>query len=146
MQDGDPSPELEQLERALVGRRRPAPSPELRDRVMAGVRDELRREWSGTWVALAGSMAAAAVLWLNLLMSTARATDGCLGPDGGHRPIAEVAGRIQRLLPEISKREAMRQAILHEAGLAPCWRPSLSADPAVRVRMNTVSSLLSEGG
>ena len=141
----DLPPELERLDRELAGRPRPAASPELRDRVMRGVRAELgegagasaarletdrsRRPRSG-WLAFAASLALGVLFWMNLSLSAAQATSY-----GRHLPaetasVEATASQIRELLPDLPEEDVVRHAIVLRAGSdwAPC--PSVAGLPA----------------
>lgn len=121
-------PELEAIERELVAELRAVPPAGLRGRVMAGVHRELGRErlWS-RWI-FAAQVAAAAAIWINLSWSAARATERDLMDRRPPRSLVAGAEEIRLLLPGIPEREALRQAILLEAG------SSLARCPALQVR------------
>jgi hypothetical protein len=69
------SPELERLEHALAAGPGVDPPDDLRRRVIADVRAELRRERvRGGW-AFAAAVAATVALWMNLSLSATQATD-----------------------------------------------------------------------
>jgi hypothetical protein len=109
-------PELQRLEQELADCPGPAPPAELRQRVMEGVRAELRgRSLRNGWP-FAAAVAAAALLWMNLSLSATLATDYNTRPYTSAPPVKEVAEQIQKLLPELSEREALRQAIFLKAG------------------------------
>jgi hypothetical protein len=106
-------PDLAELERLLSRRRRPAPPADLRQRVLAAVRRASAGEVAGFWRFAAG-VAAAALLAINLSMSAAGNTDWHLA--GEPAPdCAASADRIHEVLPELSEREARRQAVLLRA-------------------------------
>jgi len=121
--------DLERIEIRLLQRPREEPSVALRDRVMANVPTELRRQRpGGTWRMLA-AVAAGVLLWLNLSLSAATATGGIPGPRGTRRSVDRMAQQIEQLLPELSPKEARRHAIWYRSGseVVPC--PKVSARP-----------------
>lgn len=146
--------ELERLEQELVARSRPMPSAALRQRVLDelrvelaspvesvdvdgrrgrhadptafGNKNELRpRQQKGSLWAFAAGLAAVALLWLNLSMSATQATDFHLRIDGDGQSIDTVLAELQQLVPELSDRDARREAILLQTSthIVPC--PSL---------------------
>jgi hypothetical protein len=123
-------PELEQLERDLADRPRPDPPAELRQRVIGGVRAELQRNGARNGWTFAAAVATAALVWLNLSLSATLATDCGPQPDSLAPEVGKVAEQIQQLLPELSEREALRQAILLQAGSSQPWCPSVPVGPA----------------
>jgi hypothetical protein len=127
--------DLANLEGQLASRSQLEPSAGLRDRVLAAVRRELRRPpktapGMGDW-RFAAALAAAVLLWANLSLSvTLDSSWGRTGaPETGRLDAAVAAAR--RLLPELSEREAYRQAVLAGAGTRltpmPNPRPTLAA-------------------
>jgi hypothetical protein len=126
--------DLANLQRQLTSQSQLEPGAGLRDRVLAAVGRELRRPpetapGMGDWRFVA-ALAAAVLLWANLSMSVT------LDSSGG-RPGAPEPGRLdaavaeaRRLLPELSEREAYRQAVLARAGTRltpmPNPRPTLA--------------------
>lgn len=127
-------PDLLALERELAARARPEPSAELRSRVLTMARrewtvprpDPVRRDFGR----FAAATAAAVLLAINLSASLANNTDWHLSGSSVGPDIAEVAGRIRELAPDIPKREARRQAVLLRAtaNLTPAPAPVAPAD------------------
>jgi hypothetical protein len=116
--------ELQRLERQLVARERPQPSHQAKQRWLCSVRAELRPlQARGRW-AFAIAMAATVLVWLNLSLCATQATDCGLGLGGSHEPLEGGAQQIHQLLPDLSPREVMRQAVLVRAGstVVPCPR------------------------
>lgn len=120
--------DLRRLESELVGRPRTEPIPALRGRVLGAVRAELgrtvsRRTARRSFWRFAVSAAAAALLLANFGMATTR------GPDCGLRRRPDAAGLaadarlIKDLLPEVTEREARRQALMLRAGPPPAPLP-----------------------
>ena len=155
----DLPPELERLQRELARRPRPAASPELRDRVMRSVRAELgegaaasagrpeteraRRPRSG-WLTFAAGLALGVLLWMNLSLSAAQTTsyDRHLPPETAS--VEPTASQIRQLLPDLPEEEALRHALVLQAGsdLAQC--PSVAGLPAGG-RLSGLNDLLTEG-
>jgi hypothetical protein len=119
-------PDLAHLERRLAERPRQEPPADLRQRVLAALGRGCGREATGFWRFVA-AVAAAVVLAINLSMSAANDTDWRLGGDLAPKQTAS-ADRIREVLPELSEREARRQAVLLRARsfltLVPCQRTS----------------------
>jgi hypothetical protein len=112
MQEPD---ELLALENELRRRVAAAPAPALRERVARRVADELRRMRRRDWLGYAAAVAAMLVLWANLSWSVSRATTHNWRA-GESAPIS--AEWIEQLVPGISRREALRQAIVLTGGRA----------------------------
>jgi len=134
--------ELKGVERDLTGRPRPDPSAELRQRVINGVRAELAQDRvRGRW-AFAAAVAATVLVWANLSLCAVQATDYRLDI-GAERPSADaLAEQIRQLVPDISEREALRQAVLLRAvsSLAPL--PDVPAPSAAQDRFRALDDLL----
>jgi hypothetical protein len=117
--------DIEQLEQELATRSRSGPSGELRARVLREVgrklQDEQRR---GAWL-FAASVAAVFVIWLNLSWFAARETDFFELKTVSATSVDEITDQIQRLVPELSRQEAGRQALLLHScnGLGTSPRP-----------------------
>ena len=136
MDDLNLSPELERLERELAERAREGPSAALRARVIGGVRTELRRQRRQAGWGFAVAAAAAALVWINLSLTATRATDYRLGPGERSAAIDSLASQIRELLPEVSRREAVRQAVLLESGSKLAWCPQPETAPTVLSPLN----------
>jgi hypothetical protein len=104
-------PDLAGLERRLARRNSPGSGGELRQRVLAAV---CRASDGHDFWRFAAGVAAAALLAINLSMSVANDTDWHLSetPAAGDGGTPEYLGA---LLPELSPREARRQALLLQA-------------------------------
>jgi hypothetical protein len=107
-------PELERLERVLMRDPRPQPSMAFRQRVLDGMRFELRRSRRVPRWQLAAACAATFLLSVSLSLAAAQATSFVLQPGQSAPPVREVAKRIQELLPDISPEESLRRATLIE--------------------------------
>lgn len=123
-------PELLALERELTDHPRPEVPTGLRARVLATASREVsrlsvdrERRDLGRFVA---ATAAAVLLAINLSASVASNTRWHLRPPPAGTDVADAARRIRGLAPEVSEREALRQALLLRAaaGLAPCPVPT----------------------
>jgi hypothetical protein len=127
-------PDLLALERALAARPRPEPSAGLRDRVLTAAERERPGPRTGPerrdFVRFAAATAAAALLAINLSASLANNTDWHLSARADGPAVADVAGRLRELTPDVSEREAVRQALLLRAaaGLTPAPVPAPPAD------------------
>ncbi len=118
--------ELEQVELELSRRPRPEPSAGLRERVVASVNVQLRREsrpsgWG--WVA---ALAAVVLLLMNLSMSATLATDFGLKDAVRGRSIEERAEEIRAAFPEITEEQALLHAISAQAAADLVPYPSLA--------------------
>ncbi len=118
--------ELEELERGLSSYPRRAPTAELRARVLDSMGLEFRRRRRRARRNFAAIAVGAAMLWMNLSLSATRATDYRLSPKYSPAAVDALAAEIQQLMPEVSLREARRQAVLLRAGanLPRCPRPT----------------------
>jgi len=136
MEDRQLPEELERIEQELIDRPSLRPPDDLRERVSDAVRAELQRKRPGDRWAFAAAVAAAVVVWINLSLSATQATDCRLS--WGDRPLAvEAAARqIRELLPEVSDREAMRQAILLQSGSNLAWCPNPVGRPLLTKSFN----------
>jgi hypothetical protein len=132
-------PELQPLETELAARDRTAPSADLRRRALDGLSPELLHEGTRARWALAVAAAAAVLVWINLSLSASQATDYRSYVDVNGASAAATAEQIQSVLPELSRREAHRQAVLLRAGshLIPC--PIASQHPELQSRLRRAS-------
>jgi len=132
MQRDDLSDDLVGLARDLASRPRPAPSGNLRQRVLAAVRSELARPAPaprrrlGTWE-FAAAVAAAVLFLMNLSMVVASGARLDLGGPPSNGTEAAVAS-LQRLLPDLPEREVRRQVVLLKA--ASCVVPAPNVKPS----------------
>ena len=101
--------DLDALEAALAGRVGREPSASLRPRVLAAMTDERRRQRRANWWWYAGATAALVLLWANLSWIACRETTyNWRGEEVGDDLAADVR-TIERLVPDISPREARRE-------------------------------------
>jgi hypothetical protein len=128
-------PDLLAIERELAARPRPQPSPDLRARVLAATRRECPAPARAGFGRFAMATAAAALLAINLSASLANNTDWHLRSPAGEPDVADLAGRIRELAPDIPEREARRQALLLRAGAGLTPAP-VPAPPADRILWN----------
>jgi hypothetical protein len=109
--------DLADLERRLAAAARRQPDAALRQRVLASVQDELRREVGAStndFGRFAAALAATVLLGANLSLSAALNMNW--PRDGGERDdLAATAAQIRRLDPELSEQEARQQAALLHA-------------------------------
>ncbi len=145
-------PELERLERDLVERPSPAPSGELRDRVLRGVEAELGPDQTGSangrsngWWTFAVAMAATVLVWLNLSLSAAHATSYGLHLAAEPQSVDLAARQIRDLLPEISRRDAQRYAAVLQAGSNLIGSPDLAAGPRMQRGSLALDDLFPQG-
>ena len=115
-------PELRDVSDLLSARPRVEPRADLRRRVLADVQAELARPRGGWWRFAAG-LAACLLVGLNLAMSSAGVTDFGLERRVDGAEVAAAAEQIRRLVPEITAREARRQAVLMTATRLPRTPP-----------------------
>ena len=109
-------PELERLERHLACGPRLEPSAALRGRVLCGVRSKLRRERVLARWRFAAAIAATLLVGLSLLLGVLQATVFALQQSESPPSVCEVARRLQRLSPGLSRTESLRQAVLRQIG------------------------------
>jgi hypothetical protein len=142
-------PDLERFERLLAGRERPEPSTDLRERVIRSMEAELLQaelppQRPNGWWTFAAATAASVVLLLNLSLSAARATSYDLRSADGRQTLLTSVRQIRKLLPELSYREAMRNAVTIQAcsNLARC--PDVASSAPAR-RLADLHDCLSKG-
>jgi hypothetical protein len=114
------SPELDEIQRALAAGPRDDPPSRLRARIIGRVQAELRGKKSALHrYPLA---AAAALVWLNLALSATNATWQPLDVPAPRAVVEPLARQIGELLPELSRGDARRLAVLYWAGsrVVPC--------------------------
>ena len=143
MNFSDPLPDdLLQLEAELVGRPKAEPAPGLRGRVLGAVRAELgrtvsRRSALRSFWGFAAGAAAAAFLCANFAMSLTRDTDCGLRRRLETADLASAAREIRAVLPELTEREALRQAVLLRAGPPAAPIPVIHGRAAGHHRVST---------
>jgi hypothetical protein len=115
-------PDLDRLEQALIAISREEPSGQLKEKCLRSLHAEAKRQQSGSRWAFAIAFAASVFVGFNLSMSATQATDCGFRLDGRQQSVAKTAAEIRRLLPDVSPREAARQALLLHASAAivPC--------------------------
>ena len=114
---------LGEIECWLKAMDRPEPSAALRTRVMADVRGQLRRDHRQRTWSYAATLAASVLIWLNLSLSAATVTDYRLRAHDQTEVVVCLGAGIRALLPEMSEREAARQALLLRCGARLAWSP-----------------------
>jgi hypothetical protein len=98
----------------LAGGPKPRPSMAFRQRVLDDMASELRRSRRQQSWRLVASIAASFLLCVSVSLITAQATGFALRQSDSGPSVYEIAGRIQRLLPDISPEESLRRATLLE--------------------------------
>lgn len=139
--------ELEALQRELTERDRPCPSANLRDRVLGNTRAQVRRDRRRSGWIFAGQAAAVALVWINLSLSVTRSTN--LGITLGETPpsVDVLARQVQEILPDISQREAHRQALLLQASWNLTAQPNFSTCSITSSELHeSLDDLFSNGG
>jgi hypothetical protein len=126
------SPELERLERLLVGGPRPEPSAALRRRVLGGVKSELRSERILPRWRFAAAFAATLLVGLSLSFGVLQATSFALQQRELSPSVYEVARRLQQLSPGLSREESLRQAVLRQISAEVSCRTPLGEIPSER--------------
>jgi hypothetical protein len=117
MTDDFPLPsELRRIEQLLSARPSPRHSEKMKERFLSDAKAELRRQKTLARWAFAAAMAASVLVWLNLSLSAAQATDYGISLQSPQQSVEQLAGEIRQLLPDIAPREAVRQAVLLRAG------------------------------
>jgi hypothetical protein len=106
-------PELHALELELERLLTAAPSPEHERRVARRVAVELHRSRQSEWVLYVAAVAAMLVLAINLSWSVNRATTQIWRTG---ETAAVSAEQIEQLVPSLSRREALRQALVLRGG------------------------------
>jgi hypothetical protein len=107
--------DLDQIERSLSSALQSDPSPALRTRITTVVHSELRRKKTADRWNFAIAMAATFLIWGNLSLCAVSVTDFHFRPEREGPPVEQLAQEIQKLLPELSKEEAYREAVLMNA-------------------------------
>ena len=113
------------LEDLLLHTRPAAPTPELRERVLAGTRTELPRERQRQMWRVVATTAAACALWLHLSGSAVLDTRPNIGVVFTAAELDRQASEIQRLIPDLPPGESHRQALLMNIGLNTTIQPLL---------------------
>jgi hypothetical protein len=117
-------PEFEPLERLLACGPRPEPSTMLRQRVLSGVRSELRGDHMALEWRFAAAFAATLLVGLSLSLGVLQATSFALQQRESSPSLEEVAKRLRQLSPGLSRDESLRQAVLRLVGAeARCQTP-----------------------
>jgi hypothetical protein len=125
----DLPPDLDALEQELYAHARPGPEPTLRSRVLAAVRRELDQDERRPAWRFAVATAAAVLLWINFSMSISNDMNWPLVGGLDEERLESSAARIRALDPELSEREARRQALVAQAHFRSAPGPSLGGDP-----------------
>jgi hypothetical protein len=122
---------LVDLERLLADRIRQEPAPDLRQRVQAAVSRELDRQAGERtkrlrWRRL-GAAAAVVLVWINFSTSLVNNMDWRFRGDNGGAEMAAAARHVRKLAPDLSEQDAMRQALLLQAGSRAAPAPYIRA-------------------
>jgi hypothetical protein len=128
MVNSNNSPELDPLERLLTRGPRPLPSAGLRQRVLDGIRSELRRNMFNTirmelrrdrirskW-RFAAAFSATILVCLGISLGVMRSTRHSPSQQAASPSIDDVAWRLQQISPGLSKKESLLQASLRQIG------------------------------
>jgi hypothetical protein len=126
MNDFHLPPELENLQRELTARCGKSPGTELKVRVAAGVRAQLRGERRLDFWHFAAAVALVAAVWFNLSLCAAQDTNFHYRPARDRPPLEQTARHIRELLPGLSDRDAQCEALLLCAGGNLVMYPKLS--------------------
>ncbi len=125
MTDESLPPDLEALERDLIARRGVGePSEALRQRVLEGVRTEIRRSSLGSdtlWKI--GRVAALALLWVNASWSAALVTDFGLRPQSTVA-LENARQEVLRVLPTVTADQATSLAFASVGRRRARWLPT----------------------
>jgi hypothetical protein len=104
--------ELDQLERELSAAFRADPSPSLGHRIATTVQNELRRKRTVDRWNFAAALAATFLIWANLSLCAVSVTDFRFRPEPKTLPVEELAQEIHKLLPELTREDAHREAVM----------------------------------
>jgi hypothetical protein len=139
MTDSDLPPDLAAVEQELSGLDRSPPAA-LRSRVLAAVRRELRRRArSSTW-RFAATIAAAALVGINLSMSVANNAAWSPPPGIDRDQMEATAASLRRLLPELPEQEIYRQALAAQGASGFVVVPALPSSPERLLRYEDMGS------
>ena len=107
--------DLDRIERNLSAVLSADPSPSLHDRITTVVHKELRRKKTAVRWNFAIAMAATFLIWGNLSLCAVSVTDFHFRPEREGPPVDQIAQEIQKLVPELSREDAYREAVLMSA-------------------------------
>jgi hypothetical protein len=126
----------------------PEPSPALRERVLWGVRSQLRREQRASRWRSAAALAATLLLGLGLSLAAGHAAARALGRHDSPPPLHEIARRIQQLSPDLSPEESVRQAMLVSIAAEVGGQPNLgeSYEGVLRSSQGSGAGVQAPGG
>jgi hypothetical protein len=110
--------DLDDLERDLCDHPLPEPSPDFRRQVLDAMLAEARRPPRPDWVSLGpfAAPAAALLLAINLSMSVANDSDFRFAAPASRGQVRDTAARVRALFPELTEEEALRYALVLQAG------------------------------
>jgi hypothetical protein len=121
--------DLQQLEDELMALPRPVLPASLRTGMDHDVSTRLRGERRRRWYGYVAAAAAAALLWANLSLRAATATNLRLAAQPQPSSVTELESQLRELLPELDARETRRQVVMIQASsrLGPRLADSVSA-------------------
>ena len=123
--------DLQRLEDELMALPRPILPASLRVGMDCDMRERLRGERRRRWYGYVAAAAAAALLWANLSLRAASATNFQLAGQHDRSSAAAMEEQLNELLPELDARELRRQVVMLRANAYIVPRPA-DALPAGR--------------
>jgi hypothetical protein len=115
--------EMERVERFLTAGPRPEPSAALRWRVLSQVQYELREDRSRSQQRWAVAIAATLLIGVSVSMAAFLRSVAPLRKNEAPPTVDTVAWRLQQVSPNLSREEALRQALLRNVTQAGCLVP-----------------------
>jgi hypothetical protein len=114
--------ELAEIERELCAARRTEPTLDLRSRVLSGVREQLRLDRRRKAWEYVATLAASALVWVNVSLSSVAVTSYPHGKTNQRAEIGAWTEEVSTLLPEVSEPHVVRLAVVLRSGsrLAQC--------------------------
>jgi hypothetical protein len=109
--------EFDSLERDLESVFRVEPAADFPRRIAGVCHGELRRQRSARRWQFAITLAAGALVWMNLSLCAAPITDFHFQSRRQPPPLYQVAEKLHALLPEFSREDALREAAFLQAGV-----------------------------
>ena len=131
MNDWELPAKLQRLEDELLALPRPILPASLRAGMDRDMRERLRGERRRRWYGYLAPAAAAALLWANLSLGAASATNFQLAGQRDRSNAAALGEQLTELLPELDARELRRQVMMLRANTYLVPRPAVAL-PAVR--------------
>ena len=144
MNDWELPAELQRLEDELLALPRPILPASLRAGMDRDMRECLRGERRRRWYGYVAAAATAALLWANLSLRAASATNFQLAGQRDRSNAAALEEQLNELLPELDARELRRQVMMLRANtyLVPRPADALPAAPPSRLRAADTDKLL----